>query len=299
MLSRVDPKIGMPQALCICPTRELVLQNVQVLTKMAKYTGIRCTDTASVGVGRIPVIADQVVIGTIGKLKNWIGNRTLPVKNIRIVVFDEADEMMAADGFGDDSLKILKEIQKGGVPYDKLQILLFSATFSDKVRQFSEKLAGPNANKMFIKKEELSLDVIKQYKVDCPTPADKDRVLLDMIFPATERLGQCIIFVQSRAAARHLHNAMRDAKFLCTSIEGSMEHADRDRVVQEFREGKTKILISTDVLARGFDHSNVTLVINYHPPVAKCGTRARTHARTHGTRNTHAPVRPRAHQRQS
>lgn len=191
MLSRVDPATPRPQALCICPTRELVVQNVAVLTKMAKYTGIQCTDTASAGVGRIPPIASQVVIGTIGKIKNWIANRTLVVKcgrfpsawfspglppslppapipleqkltsrphvrmksndsnrNMRVVVFDEADEMMAEDGFGDDSVKVLKDIARGGVPYDKLQILLFSATFSDRVRQLAEKLAGPNANRV-------------------------------------------------------------------------------------------------------------------------------------------------------
>lgn len=94
-----------------------------------------------------------------------------------------------------------------------------------------------------------------------------------MIFPATDKLGQCIIFVRSREAARHLHDRMKGAGFTCTSIQGDMQHEDRDRVVQEFREGKTRILISTDVLARGFDVSNVTLVINYHPPLARDNVR--------------------------
>lgn len=80
MLSRVDPRVQKPQALCICPTRELVMQNVSVLSRMAKYSGIDCTDTATAGVGRIPVITNQVVIGTIGKIKNWIANRSLLTK---------------------------------------------------------------------------------------------------------------------------------------------------------------------------------------------------------------------------
>lgn len=94
-----------------------------------------------------------------------------------------------------------------------------------------------------------------------------------MIFPATDKLGQCIIFVRSREAARHLHDRMKGAGYTCTSIQGDMQHEDRDRVVQEFREGKTRILIATDVLSRGFDHSNVTLVINYHPPLARDNVR--------------------------
>eukprot|EP00898_Chlorokybus_atmophyticus_P009013 jgi/Chlat1/9112/Chrsp97S08421 len=269
MLSRVDPKLRQPQALCICPTRELVLQNSAVLSKMGKYTGITChitadDDSSRPSYSRSEKIADQIVIGTPGKLKNWITKtRTLPTKYIKVLVFDEADQMMDREGFADDSIRMMREIQKNS---SQCQVLLFSATFNDKVKSFALRHV-PNANNVFVPKEDLSLDVIKQYRVVCPTPQAKGDVLKNTILPLCENLGQTIIFVRTRENARLLHREMTAEGHKVTSIEGGMQFEDRDRVVNEFRAGTTKILISTDVLARGFDQAQVTLVINYDVPV--------------------------------
>ncbi|GAX80515.1 hypothetical protein CEUSTIGMA_g7953.t1 [Chlamydomonas eustigma] len=267
MLSRVDPGINKPQALCMCPTRELVTQNLNVLNRMGKYTGIRATSTASETDGKFrkDPITEQVVIGAHGKLKTWASKRVLSLETINILVFDEADEMLKADGFADDSVRLIKEIRKRN---PKVQLLLFSATFNDSVKRFAMQIA-PTANQLFVAKEELSLDVIAQYNVRCPNRDAKVRVLKEMIFPNCERLGQTIIFVRSRDQAKDLHSAMEKDGYKCTSIQGGMEGSDRDRVVQEFRDGITKILISTDVLSRGFDVSQVTLVVNYDLPVER------------------------------
>eukprot|EP00899_Mesostigma_viride_P000589 jgi/Mesvir1/10530/Mv21769-RA.3 len=229
---------------------------------------LACVDVASSRYDaprdRKPITA-QIVIGTPGKLKNWVTKtRQLALKDIVILVFDEADEMMSQDGFADDSVRMLKEIQKA--TRNKTQILLFSATFSEQVKQFTLRNV-PNANKVFVPVEQLSLDVIKQYNVFCPTPSDKSKVLRERIFPVCENLGQTIIFVRTREWARKLHQEMERDGHKCTSIEGGMSHADRDAVVNEFRKGTTKVLISTDVLARGFDQAQVTLVINYDVPL--------------------------------
>eukprot|EP00899_Mesostigma_viride_P000587 jgi/Mesvir1/10529/Mv21769-RA.1 len=274
MLTRIDPHKRVPQALCMCPTRELVVQNRDVLLRMGKFSGIECLSTADdaddensrydAPRDRKPITA-QIVIGTPGKLKNWVTKtRQLALKDIVILVFDEADEMMSQDGFADDSVRMLKEIQKA--TRNKTQILLFSATFSEQVKQFTLRNV-PNANKVFVPVEQLSLDVIKQYNVFCPTPSDKSKVLRERIFPVCENLGQTIIFVRTREWARKLHQEMERDGHKCTSIEGGMSHADRDAVVNEFRKGTTKVLISTDVLARGFDQAQVTLVINYDVPL--------------------------------
>uniref|UniRef100_A0A7S0WXR9 RNA helicase n=1 Tax=Chlamydomonas leiostraca TaxID=1034604 RepID=A0A7S0WXR9_9CHLO len=268
MLSRVDPKVNEPQALCTCPTRELVVQNLSVLNRMGKFTGIRATSTASDFEGsqfRKERITEQVVVGTHGKLKAWANKRILSLDGIRILVFDEADEMLKADAFADDSVRLIKSIRKKN---PGVQLLLFSATFNEPVKKFAMQIA-PKANHMFVAKEELSLDVIAQHNVRCPDATAKTRVLKEMIFPNCERLGQTIIFVRTREAARTLHAAMEAEGYKCTSIQGDMDHNDRDRVVQEFRDGATKILISTDVLSRGFDVSQVTLVINYDVPVER------------------------------
>eukprot|EP00877_Chromochloris_zofingiensis_P006155 jgi/Chrzof1/1793/Cz10g21100.t1 len=267
MLSRVDPNLQVPQALCMCPTRELVIQNLQVLQKMSKYTNITAVSTADWDPSgpRRNKIKEQVVIGTHGKMKNWFSNRLLDPDNVSILVFDEADEMLKADAFADDSVRMIKTIRKRS---PNVQLLLFSATFNDKVKSFAQKIA-PQANQVFVPKEELSLDVISQYNVRCPTVDAKTQVLKEMIFPNCEKLGQTIIFVKSKDKARQLHAAMEAEGYKCTSIQGDMEHTERDRVVKEFRSGTTKILISTDVLARGFDVSQVTLVVNYDIPMER------------------------------
>jgi len=267
MLSRVDPSIKAPQALCVCPTRELVVQNLMVLERMGKFSGISATSTAQAdyGASRRSKIEDEVVIGTHGKLRDWINKRVLTIRNVRILVFDEADEMLKQDGFADDSVRLIKQL-RSAVP--DIQILLFSATFNDNVKRFAQKIV-PNANQVFVPKENLSLDVIKQYRVVCPSPQSKVKVLSDMIFPQCEKLGQTIIFVRTRETARALHKAMEKEGHKCTSIEGGMDKEARDRVVREFRDGTTKILISTDVLSRGFDVTQVTLVINFDVPTER------------------------------
>eukprot|EP00850_Spirogloea_muscicola_P006216 SM000029S10511 [mRNA] locus=s29:525220:528427:- [translate_table: standard] len=272
MLSRVDPALRAPQALCICPTRELAIQNEEVLFKMAKYTGITaaCTATAGDGGGyrdysstRREPIVDQVVIGTPGTLKKWMtALKTLRTDHIKILVFDEADHMLDQDGFQDDSVRIMNLIRRNS---KHCQVLLFSATFSERVKQFA-KSQVPDANMVFIKPNELSLDVIRQYRVRVPSRDAKAEVLRQRIFPAAEKLGQSIIFVRTRESARELHRKLEADGHKCTSIQGGMTHEERDAVIREFRNGETKILIATDVIARGFDQAQVTLVVNYDIP---------------------------------
>ncbi|KAK9828467.1 hypothetical protein WJX72_000149 [[Myrmecia] bisecta] len=270
MLSRVNPAVQQPQALCVCPTRELVVQNMSVLERMGKFSAISATSTAAADheFSRSTRINQQVVVGTHGKLKNWMSKRIMPTEHIQILVFDEADEMLKRDGFASDSLRMIQTLRRTN---RQLQILLFSATFNERIRNFAVKVVGPEANQVFVPKEDLSLDVIKQYRVVCPKSADKMRVLKDMVFPQSDQLGQTIIFVRTRETARSLHAAMEADGHKCTSIQGDMDKEARDRVVREFRTGATKILISTDVLARGFDVTQVTLVINYDVPVERDG----------------------------
>ncbi|XP_057818251.1 DEAD-box ATP-dependent RNA helicase 38 [Cryptomeria japonica] len=266
MLSRVNPSINAPQALCVCPTRELAMQNQEVLLKMGKHTSITSacavpTDAASYVKRREP-FTEHVVIGTPGTLKKWMTAKVLSMRYISILVFDEADHMLAQDGFRDDSMRIIKDIQKNR---GDLQILLFSATFDENVKQFATRVIS-NPNQVFVKKEELSLDVIKQYRVKCPDKLAKVQVLKDRIFPLAEKLGQSIIFVRTRESASMLHNQLEAEGYKCTSIQGGLKLEDRDLVIKEFRMGLTKILIATDVLARGFDQAQVTLVVNFDLP---------------------------------
>ncbi|KAK9106725.1 hypothetical protein Syun_022736 [Stephania yunnanensis] len=268
MLSRVDVKLREPQALCICPTRELAIQNLEVLMKMGQFTGITSVlavpEKPGVGVPthKMPPVTAQIVIGTPGTIGKWLGHGKLGMRALKILVFDEADHMLAEGGFRDDSLKVIKAIEKVN---KHCQVLLFSATFNDVVKSFVSRVVR-DGNQLFVKKEELSLDVVKQYKVHCPDELAKISVIRDKIFEYGDKVGQTIVFVRTRTSAAALHESLAKDGYVCTSIHGTIDHENRDKVVKEFREGLTKVLISTDILARGFDQSQVNLVVNYDLP---------------------------------
>ncbi|KAK8611234.1 hypothetical protein V6N13_131294 [Hibiscus sabdariffa] len=235
MLSRVDPKLKAPQAFCICPTRELAIQNVEVLRKMGKHTGI----------------TSECAIRSDGSNRNSIYNRP---------------PITAQEGFKDDSLRIMKDIQRRSSQCH-CQVLLFSATFDDIVKNFISKIVKGDHIQLFVKKEELSLDSVKQYKVNVPDELSKVMVIKDRIFEFGERLGQAIIFVRTRNSATTLHQSLTELGYDCTTIQGGLSEEDRDKIVKEFKDGLTQVLISTDLLARGFDQQQVNLVINYDLPV--------------------------------
>lgn len=106
-------------------------------------------------------------------------------------------------------------------------------------------------------KEELTLEKVKQYKVQCPDELAKVEVIKDKIFEFGQKIGQTIIFVRTRESTRTLHNSLVKEGYECTSIQGALKQEDRDRIIREFKEGYTKVLITTDLLARGFDQAQV------------------------------------------
>ncbi|KAL5716089.1 RNA helicase [Ranunculus cassubicifolius] len=264
MLSRVDPNIKAPQALCICPTRELAIQNMEVLKRMSKHTRISsyCAISGNTVMETVAIF-DQIVIGTPGTVKGLISRKKLSTRQLRFLVFDEADHMLADDGFKDDSMRIIKDIEKSSL---HCQVLLFSATFNDTVKRFATRVV-PDANYMYVKKEELTLDMVKQYKVHCPDENAKIQAIKEKIFDLVDKLGQSIIFVHSRASANALHKSLTTFGWEVTTIHGAVDIDKRDAIIKEFKNGLTSVLISTDLLCRGFDQSQVNLVINYDLPV--------------------------------
>lgn len=266
MLSRVDPNLKTTQALCICPTRELSIQNMEVLRKMGKYSGITsmCAIPGDKSIKRGERILSQIVIGTPGTLKRYMSNRNLIVNDMKILVFDEADHMLAQDGFQDDSLRMMKDITKVS---PQCQVLLFSATFNEAVKNFVSKTVKNAHNQLFVKKEELSLASVKQFKVTCPNEAAKLLVVKDRILEFANKLGQAIIFAKSKRSAIMLHKSLTEMGYEVTTVHSDLSIEDRDVVIKEFKEGLTQVLIATDLLSRGFDQEEVNLVVNYDLPV--------------------------------
>lgn len=114
-----------------------------------------------------------------------------------------------------------------------------------------------DGNQIFVKKEELTLEKVKQYKVHCPDETAKIEVIKNKIFEFGQKVGQTIIFVRTRHSARMLHQSLSQEGYECTSVQGALSQEDRDKIIKEFKDGLTKVLITTDLLARGFDQRQV------------------------------------------
>lgn len=266
VLSRVDATKAFTQAIVVVPTRELALQVHSVMEKLAKYTeikillAVKAHEKEDKPKGKV---TEQVVVGTPGTIMARLTKREIDSRSVLMMVANEADQMIAQDGLGDQTVRIKKLLNP------KCQILLFSATFDAQVRNFAKAIAS-NAVEIAVKTEELSLDSIKQYWMNCANENDK-YVTLTNIFGLLE-IGQSIIFVHTVATAKELANRMRKDGYTVSLLHGKdMLPQERDKVMEDFRQGKTTVLITTNVLARGIDVLSVTLVVNFDVPLNKFG----------------------------
>ena len=144
------------------------------------------------------------------------------------------------------------------------QIILFSATFPDHVRNFASKFA-PNANKIELKRNELSVDSIRQFYMDCQSEEHKYEILVSLYHLLT--IGQSIIFCQQRRTADRIAQRMTAEGHKVASLHGAKEGSERDAIIDGFREGREKVLITTNVISRGIDVLQVNMVVNYDLPL--------------------------------
>ncbi|XP_064424721.1 ATP-dependent RNA helicase DDX19A [Latimeria chalumnae] len=260
MLSRANPDEKFAQCLCLSPTYELALQTGQVIEQMGKYSPV--TVTYAVRGNRIErgtQIEDQIVIGTPGTVLDWCFKlKLIDVKKIRVFVLDEADVMIDTQGYSDQSVRIQRTL-----PRD-CQMLLFSATFEDTVWNFAERIV-PDPNVIRLRKEELTLDNIKQYYVACENKEQKYRSLCNIY--GTITIAQAIIFCQTRRIAKWLSSEMIHDGHQVALLSGELLVEQRAAVIQRFRDGKEKVLITTNVCARGIDVEQVSIVVNFDLPM--------------------------------
>ncbi|PVU93080.1 hypothetical protein BB561_003482 [Smittium simulii] len=258
MLSRIDYSLNEPQAVCLGPSRELVRQIMDVVLQMGKYTPLVAQSAIKDAVIESEVLNAHLVVGTPGSLTNMIRKKVLSLSKVKIFVLDEADNMIGQQGLGDQSIRIRNLMPKG------CQIVLFSATFPLQVRNFANRFA-PNANEISLKAEELTVDGIKQFYMDCKNDDHKLEVLIALYSLLT--IGQSIIFVHKRDVADQIAIKMTKDGHKVVSLHGKLESENRDKVMDDFRSGKTKVLITTNVIARGIDIQQVNMVINYDIPL--------------------------------
>lgn len=260
MLSRCDPEIKFPQALCVCPTRELARQIQTVIAQMGQFTNLKIQ--LILKEEEYPKTIDsQILVGTPGRFLDLIRKKSINTSKIRILVLDEADQMIDKQGLGEQTVKLKKEMPR------HCQTLLFSATFADNVRGYAQRIVSePRAN-ITLKKEELTLEGIQQLFIDCGDEQKKFSILEEIYNYMS--VGQSIIFVHTRKTALQIAQRMNAAGHRIATLVGGedMTPADRDRVMDDFKKAKIRVLITTNVLARGIDVLAVTLVVNYDLPL--------------------------------
>jgi len=136
---------------------------------------------------------------------------------------------------------------------------MFSATFNDTVKRLITRIVDKDHNELFVEKEDLSLAAVKQYKVLVPDELSKIEVINNYILEIGEKVGQTMIFVRTINSAKMLHKTLFDRGYKVSSILDAFENDERDKIIEEFKDGLTQVLISSDVLARGFDNQQVLI----------------------------------------
>jgi len=260
-LSIVDVKKQKTQVLILSPTRELSEQIHNVMTHLGKdMAGLMVTLTVGGTAVRDNIRqlrqGPQIVIGTPGRVLHMIENGELVLKDLQAIVLDEADIMLER-GFRDSMYDTFQYCP------ETVQVCLFSATYTPDILELTNRFCR-NPFRILVKKEEVTLDGIKQFYVDCELDQYKFETLCDLYECLS--ISQLIIFVNSKQRAEWLFGAMTAADFTCSHIHGGMTAEERKLKMFEFRSGSSRVLISTDLLARGIDVQNVGTVINYDLP---------------------------------
>ncbi|KAI1091016.1 DEAD-domain-containing protein [Rostrohypoxylon terebratum] len=264
VLSRVDhSNPTQPQALLLAPSRELARQIQSVVSSIGQF--LTNLSVAAAIPGSIPKdgrVDKSVVVGTPGTVMDLIRRRQFDVSQLRVLVIDEADNMLDQQGLGDQCTRVKNMLPKN------IQILLFSATFPDKVMKYAT-IFAPNANMIKLRKQELTVKGISQMYMDCPGESDKYDILCKLY--GLMNIGSSIIFVKTRESANQIQQRMTADGHKVSVLHSAFEGANRDTLLEDFRSGKSKVLITTNVLARGIDVSTVSMVINYDIPMKGMG----------------------------
>lgn len=257
---KVNPKFLAVQALIVTPTRELAIQVAEEIARIGKYRHVKPLPIY----GGQPIdrqiralrMGYQVVVGTPGRLLDHLNRGTLRLQHVKMVVLDEADEMLDM-GFIEDIESILKD-----VPTEGRQVMLFSATMPQGIRKLAQTYMN-NPRAVTVSRDELTVPLIDQVFYEARESIKVDALcrIIDI-----EDIGQGIIFCRTKRGVDELVVALEARGYFADGLHGDLSQQQRDRVMKRFRDGKSELLVATDVAARGLDINNVTHVINFDIP---------------------------------
>jgi translation initiation factor 4A len=262
-LCRINKSLKQTQLIVLSPTRELAEQTFNVMKELATYTEI--TFCKVVGGTRVSdCISDlkkdpQVIVGTPGRIIDMLHKRHIYTDKLTMMVIDEADEMLS-QGFQEMIHTIFMGIPK------ETQISLFSATFPDELLGITEKFMN-SPERILVKKEQLTLEGISQYYINVKHNNWKYDVLTDIY--NTINIAQCIIYINSKNKLNQVYQCLLEDNFPVGMIHGNLMTNERSEIMEKFRQGEIRILLSTDLLSRGIDIQQLSLVINFDLPLQK------------------------------
>jgi len=260
-LSRINTDLNQTQVLILNPTRELALQTLNVIQELgAMVKGLRSKilvggTSSEIDTYEIKRTIPHIITGTPGRVYEMIKRRIIVPGNIKLIVLDEADEMFSF-GFKDQVFEIFQSLKD-------VQIALFSATMPQHVLNISTQLLK-NPVSITVKAEDLALDGISQYVVFLDDDKQKFSTLQDLFERLT--IAQTIIYCNSVGRVVDLYEAMKNDEFPVCCIHSNMDKQERELSFEEFKNGKYRVLISSNVTARGIDIQQVSIVINFDLP---------------------------------
>jgi len=260
ILQRIDTRCQDTQALILAPTRELAQQIQKVVLALGDYMNVSCHACIGGTVMREDMRRIQagvsIIVGTPGRVYDMINRQVIDVRKIKMFVLDESDEMLSR-GFKDQIYDIFRFLETS------VQVVLLSATMPIEVLEVTKKFMR-NPKTILVKKEELTLEGIKQFYVNIEKEDWKLETLCDLYETLT--ITQAVIFCNTRRKVDWLTEKMHQKDFTVSAMHGDMSQKERDVIMREFRSGSSRVLITTDLLARGIDVQQVSLVINYDLP---------------------------------
>ena len=261
-LQLVDTLKKTPQAMIISPTRELSIQSKNVVDSLG---GLFPDLKTQLLVGGTSTEEDtrllydnppQIVIGCPGRIHDMIKRKKLPTKDLKLLVIDEADELLSS-GFKEQIYNIFQFMPSN------IQVALFSATLPPELSNLTQRFMRDPV-KILVKAEQLTLEGISQFYVAMENDEQKYETLKDIYGMIS--MSQCIIYCNSVKRVNDLYEAMQTDNFPVCQIHSSMDKDERNKSYQEFKSGKQRVLISSNVTARGIDVQQVSTVINFDVP---------------------------------
>ena len=260
ILNSIKLELQKPQALILAPNRELAIQIHNVMSSLNEY--LKVTSILLIGGTTIDdnlrKLSDgiQFVVGTPGRVYDMIKRYSLHTDSIKSFVLDEADEMLSR-GFKDQIYNIFEYIPQAS------QVCLFSATMPEQALEISRKFME-NPIKILVEKKDVSLQGIKQYYYQVEHENWKIATLFDLYDKLS--ISQSIIFANSKRKVDYIKTQLENENYDVYCLHAEMTQQERNIIMNDFRTGKIRILITTDIIARGIDIQQVSIVINYDIP---------------------------------